>query len=84
MERSISVLDLPGSFAFGECHIQRDAGHDRLPCVVVRQPFALDRAPMMHNLVFGDAVEELLFAFWLGYGNRMVPHMIARPVTLAL
>ena len=62
MSRLASVFDLPKSLALGEGHIQRDSGNDRLPRVVVRQAFAPDRAPMIHNLVFGDAVEELLFA----------------------
>ena len=63
MSRLALVLDLPQSLAFGEGHIQRDSGNDRLPSVVVRQAFAPDRTPVIHNLVFGDAVEEFLFRF---------------------
>jgi hypothetical protein len=39
---------------------------------------------MIHDLVFGDAVEKFLFVFLLSYRNRMVPHNIARPVTPSL
>ena len=57
------VLDLPKSLAFREGQIQRDSGNDRLPSVVVRHAFAPDRPPVIHNLVFGNAVEKLLIAF---------------------
>lgn len=63
MSRLALVLDLPKNLALGEGHIQRDSGNDRLPSVVVRHAFASNRAPVIHNLVFGDAVEELLIAF---------------------
>jgi len=55
-----SMLDLLSGSRTGERHVQRQAGDDGLPCVILGQSPAFDRAPKIDDLLFGYALEEIL------------------------
>ena len=59
----MSVLDLFAGLGLCEGHIESKSGNDRLPSIIFRQSSILNRTPKIDDLLFGDAIEDILFTF---------------------
>src|SRR5207245_6505749 len=62
-KKGMSVLDLFAGLGLCEGHIESKSGNDRLPSIIFRQSSTLNRTPKIDDLLFSDAIKDILFTF---------------------
>jgi len=68
------MLDFSSGARLSKGHIQCDAGDNRLPSLVLRQPMTLNGAPKIDDLFLGDRLKEVLIVIQISVDCWSLPH----------
>jgi len=75
-KKGMSVLDLFAGLGLCEGHIESKSGNNRLPSIIFRQSSILNRTPKIDDLLFGDAIKDILFTFLIECRDWIESHII--------
>src|SRR5207249_5606588 len=75
-KKGMSVLDLFAGLGLCESHIESKSGNNRLPSIIFRQSSILNRTPKIDDLLFGDAIKDILFTFLIECRDWIESHII--------